>query len=66
MKFGQLIEYNMKIFFFKNNAENDAGRLVPEKAFYEEKASGQHLNFNTFLVVLDLDNENKMYQTSDC
>ena len=31
MKLGQLIEYNMKheIFFFKNHAENEAGRLVP-------------------------------------
>ena len=30
MKFGRLIEYNkIKIFFFKNKAENEAGRLVP-------------------------------------
>ena len=29
MKFGQLIEYN-KIFFFKNYAENEATRLVPD------------------------------------
>ena len=30
MKFGQLIEYNKnKILFFKNYAENEAGRLVP-------------------------------------
>ena len=31
MKLGQLIEYNMKheIFFFRNHAENEAGRLVP-------------------------------------
>ena len=28
MKFGRLIEYN-KIFYFKNHAENEAGRLVP-------------------------------------
>ena len=30
MKFGQLIECNKKIFFFKSLAENEAGRLVPE------------------------------------
>ena len=29
MKFGQLIEYK-KIFLFKNYAENEAGRLVPD------------------------------------
>ena len=31
MKFGQLIEYNKRnVFFFKNHAENEAGRLVPD------------------------------------
>ena len=40
-------------FFFKNNAENEAGRLVPdflffEKVFNEAKASGLHLSFNFF------------------
>ena len=29
MKFGQLLEYNKKYFFFKNYAENEAGKLVP-------------------------------------
>ena len=29
MKFGQLIEYNKRNIFPKNNAENEAGRLVP-------------------------------------
>ena len=28
MKFGQLIEYNMKILFFKNHTENEGVRLV--------------------------------------
>ena len=37
MKFGQLIEYNMKIFFFKNNAENDAGRLFPDLFLFLKK-----------------------------
>ena len=31
MKFGQLTEYNkINIFFFKNHAENEAGKLVPD------------------------------------
>ena len=29
MKFGQLIEYNMRNIFLKSYAENEAGRLVP-------------------------------------
>ena len=30
MKFGQLIEHNVRNIFFKNHAENEAGKLVPE------------------------------------
>ena len=43
-----------KVYFFKNYAENEAGRLVPdlfsffEKALHEVKASGLHLSFNIF------------------
>ena len=39
------------MFYFKNHAENEAGRLVPdlflifEKALYEVKVSGLHLGF---------------------
>ena len=53
VKFGQLIEYNVRIFFFKI-AENDAMRLVPDlflfiqKPWYEIKASDLHLSFNIF------------------
>ena len=40
------------MFFFKNPAENEAGRLVPGlfylKKIYEVKASGLQLNFNIF------------------
>ena len=42
------------MFFFKNNAENEVGRLVPDlillfkKALYEVKASGLQLSFNIF------------------
>ena len=55
MKFGQLLEHNKRnIFFFKNHAENETGRLVPdlflffEKALYEIKGSGLQLSFNIF------------------
>ena len=40
--------------FFKNHAENEAGRLVPnlflffKKALYEIKANGMQLSFNSF------------------
>ena len=38
-----------EIFFFKNHAENEAGRLVPDLFLYdlyEVKASGLQLCFN--------------------
>ena len=38
MKVGQSIEYNTEIFFFKNYAENETGRLVPELFLFFEKA----------------------------
>ena len=43
-----------EIFFFKNYAENKAGRPVPDlflfsnKGWYEVKASGLQLSFNIF------------------
>ena len=39
MKFGQIIEYNKKIFPFKNHSENEAGRLVPDLFLFFKKAS---------------------------
>ena len=54
MKLGQLIEYNEKKIFFKNYAENEVERLVPDlfllfkKAYYEVKESGLQLSFNMF------------------
>ena len=30
MKFGQLIEYNMKTFFLKNNTQNVVEKLFPD------------------------------------
>ena len=38
MKVGQSIEYNTEIFLFKNYAENETGRLVPELFLFFEKA----------------------------
>ena len=34
------------MFFFKYHAEKERGRLVPEKALNEVKASGLELRFN--------------------
>ena len=40
MKFGQLIENKIprEIFFFKNYAENEAGKLVPDRFLFFFKA----------------------------
>ena len=38
MEFGQLIEYNKRILFFKNYAENEAGRLVLNLFLFFKKA----------------------------
>ena len=54
MKFDQVTDCNRIIFFFKNHAENEAERLVPDlflvfnKALYKIKASGLRLSFNIF------------------
>ena len=37
MKFGQLLEYNRNIFFFKNHAENEARRIFPDFFFFLKK-----------------------------
>ena len=42
MKLGELIEYNKRNFFFKNYAENEVGRLVPDLSFFLKK---KKLNF---------------------
>ena len=55
MKFGQLIECNVVIFFFKNHAENEARGLVPDlflflkRGLCEVKACDPHINFNIIL-----------------
>ena len=51
MKFGKLIDYNKRNFYFKNYAENDAGGLVTDLFFMlymKKKASGLQLSFNIF------------------
>ena len=54
MEFGQVIEYNKKTFFFKNHAENEVRKLIPDlvlffkKALYEVKASRLQLSLNIF------------------
>ena len=54
MKLGQLIECNKRNIFFKNYAENEPRRLVPDlflflkKGSYKVKASGLQLSFNIF------------------
>ena len=54
MKFGQLIECNKKIFFFKSLAENEAGRLVPELFLFIKTA--------LYKVTY---NKSKLYKTVD-
>ena len=60
------------MFYFKNHAENEAGRLVPDlflfskKALYEVKASDLQLSFNYISIALSLAyNQNKLYKTLD-
>ena len=54
MKLGQLIVYKKRNIFLQKQAENEAGRLVPDlalfckKAYYEVKESGQQLSFSMF------------------
>ena len=50
IKFSHLIAYKWEIFFFKNHAENETGRKVPDLPLFvkkdscEVKASSQHLD----------------------
>ena len=37
MEFGHLIEHPREIFFFKNYAENEAGKLVPVRFLFFKK-----------------------------
>ena len=61
------------MFFFKNHAENEAGRLVSglslfcflKKLLYELKASGLQLSFFTWIAFNVAYNENRLYKTLD-
>ena len=62
MKLGQLLEYDVRIFFFfKNHAENEAGRLVLglflllKKVFIKEKQEFSTLVLIYFDIELGLD-----------
>ena len=54
MKFGQLIEFNMKIFFQEKHTQNVIKKLVTgfflffKKALYNVKVSGHSLTLNKF------------------
>ena len=53
MKFGQVLEYDKRVFFFKNHAENEARSYFQTSLFFikvlnEVKASGLQLSFSTF------------------
>ena len=37
VKFGQLTEHNVRIYFFKNHAEKEVARLVPNLFLFFEK-----------------------------
>ena len=54
MKFDQLVEYNIRIFFFQTHGENDLAKLVQDlvfskKTLYKVKANILQLSFNIFL-----------------
>ena len=61
MKFGQLIEYNVKNIFFKNYAEHGIGRLVHYlflfylKSFIWGKSKWSAQYFEYIFINLDLD-----------
>ena len=70
MKFGQLIESTIDVFFFKNHAENEARRIVLDLfsfvwKTYEVKANGLELSFNILMVLNLVCDKNKMYKGLD-
>ena len=52
MKFGKLIDYNVKNIFLQTSCRNEEGRLIPDIFWFFKKAlrgkSGLHLRFNIF------------------
>ena len=71
MKFGQLIEYKKKIFFFFKNAENEVGRLVPDlffkNAFSWGRSKWSAVYFQSISIAVNLAyNKNELHETLDC
>ena len=69
MKFGQLIEYNVRNIISKTHAENETGGLVPdpflffENVLYVIKASSLH-QFRYISIALNWTyNKSKLYKT---
>ena len=50
MKFGQLMERNV-LFFFKNHAESEAGRLVPDHLFFKKALMKKKQVVSTLVLV---------------
>ena len=51
MKFGHLIEYNIRKYFFKSDGNNEEGKVAPDLFLFFKKASqpkerDQHLSCN--------------------
>ena len=70
MKFGNLIEYNLRNIFlqksYKKRNRETSSRSLSEKALYEVKESGQHLSFNIFWKFSAWTcNKHKLYKVSD-
>ena len=59
MKFGQVIEYKKRFFFyFKYHSENETGRLVPDLLFFKNAL------YDVKNIVLNLAYcKNKLYET---
>ena len=72
MKLGELIKCNVRNIFFKNHAENEAGKIILDlflffkKPLYKVRASDQHLSLNIVWQTLTRTYiNNKLYSISD-
>ena len=63
MKFGQLIEHNKRIFFFKNYAENEAGWLVPDLFLFFKKLKMRWKQVDCSLVSICFDSTQRAFQS---
>ena len=68
MKFDELIKYNKRYAFFKNHAENEAKRVVPEffkKSFIWGKNKVSAAEFRFGWTAFSLYAKFKLYKTLD-